>query len=101
MSRTPAEILHDAKTIAVGGASPASPGWSTSRTPARSSSTGASYGERFLTRPRLSSLERGNTAPMAYGLLLLRIVIGGTLFAPGAQKLFGWFDGPGPRGTAA
>ena len=28
---------------------------------------------------------------MSYGLLLLRIVVGGTLFAHGAQKLFGWF----------
>jgi putative oxidoreductase len=37
---------------------------------------------------------------MSYGLLLLRVVIGGTLFAHGAQKLFGWFDGHGLRGTA-
>jgi putative oxidoreductase len=37
---------------------------------------------------------------MAYGLLLLRIVIGGTMFAHGAQKLFGWFGGHGIRGTA-
>jgi putative oxidoreductase len=37
---------------------------------------------------------------MAYGLLLLRVVAGGTIFAHGAQKLFGWFGGPGIRGTA-
>jgi putative oxidoreductase len=36
---------------------------------------------------------------MSYGLLLLRIGAGGTLFAHGAQKLFGWFGGPGPKGT--
>src|SRR5918911_3433100 len=36
---------------------------------------------------------------MAYGLLLLRVVIGGTVFAHGAQKLFGWFGGHGLRGT--
>ena len=36
---------------------------------------------------------------MAYGLLLLRVVIGGTMFGHGAQKLFGWFGGYGPKGT--
>ena len=37
---------------------------------------------------------------MSYGLLLLRVVLGGTLFAHGAQKLFGWFGGHGREGTA-
>jgi putative oxidoreductase len=36
---------------------------------------------------------------MSYGLLLLRVVIGATMFGHGAQKLFGWFGGHGPRGT--
>jgi putative oxidoreductase len=36
---------------------------------------------------------------MAYGLLLLRLVIGLTMAGHGLQKLFGWFDGPGARGT--
>lgn len=36
---------------------------------------------------------------MSYGLLLLRIVVGAALFGHGAQKLFGWFGGHGPRGT--
>jgi putative oxidoreductase len=37
---------------------------------------------------------------MAYGILFLRVVVGLTLFAHGSQKLFGWFGGHGPRGTA-
>jgi len=37
---------------------------------------------------------------MSYGILLLRIVLGLAIAAHGAQKLFGSFDGPGPRGTA-
>jgi putative oxidoreductase len=37
---------------------------------------------------------------MSYGLLLIRIVLGGTMAAHGAQKLFGWFGGPGRAGTA-
>jgi putative oxidoreductase len=37
---------------------------------------------------------------MSYGLLLLRVVVGATMFSHGAQKLFGWFGGAGPRGTA-
>jgi putative oxidoreductase len=34
------------------------------------------------------------------GLLLLRLGVGGTLFAHGSQKLFGWFGGHGIEGTA-
>jgi putative oxidoreductase len=37
---------------------------------------------------------------VAYGLLLIRVVFGAQLAAHGAQKLFGWFGGPGPHGTA-
>lgn len=36
---------------------------------------------------------------MSYGLLLLRLVAGGTMFAHGSQKLFGWFGGGGLRAT--
>ncbi len=36
---------------------------------------------------------------MAIGLLILRAVVGLTLAAHGAQKLFGWFGGYGLEGT--
>jgi putative oxidoreductase len=36
---------------------------------------------------------------MDLGRLLLRLTIGGTFFVHGTQKLFGWFEGPGPDGT--
>ena len=38
---------------------------------------------------------------MAFGTFLLRSVIGWTLAAHGASKLFGWFGGPGLTKTAA
>ncbi len=33
--------------------------------------------------------------PVSVGLLILRVVAGLTIAAHGAQKLFGWFEGPG------
>src|SRR5262245_45582768 len=36
---------------------------------------------------------------MEFGLLLIRVVLGLTLAAHGAQKLFGWFGGYGIAGT--
>ena len=36
---------------------------------------------------------------MAYGILLLRIVVGTTIAGHGLQKLLGWFDGPGLKGV--
>lgn len=36
---------------------------------------------------------------MNTGILLLRVVVGLLFAGHGAQKHFGWFGGPGPRGT--
>ena len=36
---------------------------------------------------------------MAIALLIARLVLGGGMFAHGAQKLFGWFGGYGIKGT--
>lgn len=35
---------------------------------------------------------------VSLGLLILRVVVGGTLLGHGAQKLFGWWGGPGLAG---
>ncbi|MQA98431.1 MAG: DoxX family membrane protein [Streptosporangiales bacterium] len=37
---------------------------------------------------------------MNLGLLLLRLLLAGLLFGHSTQKLFGWFGGAGPSGTA-
>jgi putative oxidoreductase len=37
---------------------------------------------------------------MNAGRLLARLTIGGLFVGHGTQKLFGWFGGPGPEGTA-
>jgi putative oxidoreductase len=47
------------------------------------------------------SKEQKQTSMMRdIGLLILRLVTGGLLMGHGSQKLFGWFSGPGLKGTA-
>src|SRR3954466_96434 len=62
----------------------------------------ASCGPRRTTGAgtEFSPRKRGQTRLMAYGLLLIRVVVGAQMAAHGAQKMFGWFGGGGPRGTA-
>src|SRR5438132_743537 len=43
---------------------------------------------------------RKEVSHMSYGILLLRAIVGLTMAGHGLQKLFGWFGGPGPKGTA-
>ncbi len=38
---------------------------------------------------------------ISVGLLLMRLVIGIAFIGHGAQKLFGWFGGYGPKGTGS
>src|SRR3981081_2913220 len=38
---------------------------------------------------------------VGFGLLIIRLVVGLTVAAHGAQKLFGWFGGPGIAGFSS
>ena len=48
----------------------------------------------------LSTLPFADTVAVSAGLLVARLVLGIHLAAHGAQKLLGWFGGPGLAGTA-
>src|SRR5258706_11918487 len=51
-----------------------------------------------LLGPRANVPQKAG-AIMSIGILILRLVVGLTLAAHGAQKLFGWFGGYGLTGT--
>ncbi|MBF6072306.1 DoxX family protein [Nocardia farcinica] len=46
-------------------------------------------------RDTITTTAFDNAAAADIGLLIVRVVFGGLLAAHGAQKLFGWFSGPG------
>ncbi|MEV5837126.1 DoxX family protein [Nocardia sp. NPDC052112] len=54
-----------------------------------------------LERPTGPSNATLDNSAADFGLLVLRVVFGGLLAAHGAQKLFGWFNGPGWSANAA
>jgi putative oxidoreductase len=52
----------------------------------------------LITSPTRSTTD---SAPQDVGLLVVRLTVGLVLAGHGAQKLFGWFDGPGLEATSA
>jgi putative oxidoreductase len=49
----------------------------------------------------MQGIQTHDAEMLSAGLLAARLVLGSLMAAHGAQKLFGWFGGPGLRGTAA
>lgn len=45
-------------------------------------------------------VQQGSGIGRDFGLLILRLIVGGLLTGHGSQKLLGWFSGPGLQGTA-
>jgi putative oxidoreductase len=55
----------------------------------------------YILNSRLLKLKQWEMVIMmtAWGLLVVRLVVGLLFVGHGAQKLFGWFGGYGPKGT--
>jgi len=58
--------------------------------------------QRIPTSLEVAAVKRKKESNMMrdVGLLILRLAVGGLLVGHGSQKLFGWFSGPGLKGTA-
>ncbi len=58
--------------------------------------------QRIPTSLEVAVVKRQKESSMMrdIGLLILRLAVGGLLAGHGSQKLFGWFSGPGLKGTA-
>lgn len=55
----------------------------------------------ILPQERAAFKGRKESSTMSdIGLLILRLAVGGLMIGHGSQKLFGWFSGPGLKGTA-